>query len=270
MKTFYILSSIPEYFAPLLQFGVSKTAFQNQQARLVSLNLHDFGSGKHRAIDDRPYGGGDGMVLSAPTIERALAHLNSLTSPERQLKKIYLSAQGPIWNQQRAQQIAAQPQQDLLLLCGRYAGVDQRALEYFGFEELSIGSYILSGGELAAMVVIDSILRLLPHTLGNPRSATEDSYTLYPHWLEPPLFTRPEEWQHLKVPSVLLSGHHQHIKQWKKVAALWTTWNKRPELLPSSFNLSPVHQELQEWGQAGMPYPPPLTLLLAAEQIYPD
>lgn len=270
MKTFYVLSAIPEYLVPLPQFGVTKAAFHSGQARLVVLNLHDFGLGVHRAIDDRPYGGGDGMVLTAPTIERVMAHLQSIQTKERSIKKIYLSAQGPVWNQTLAQTLAANTQEDLILLCGRYGGIDQRALDYYGFEEISIGPYILSGGELAAMVIMDSILRLLPNTLGNKRSATEDSYSLYPHWLEPPLYTRPEEWQQLKVPAVLLSGHHEHIKQWKKVAALWTTWSKHPELLPSNLLTPELKAQLQHWTQAGMPYPPAQALLAVADRIYPS
>lgn len=236
----------------------------------MTINLHDFGTGIHRAIDDRPYGGGDGMVITAPTIEKAMTHVLAKKSKERTLKKIYLSAQGKTWNQSLAREIAVNEQEDLILLCGRYGGVDQRALDYYGFEEISIGPYILSGGELAAMVIIDSILRLLPNTLGNPRSATEDSYSLYPHWLEPPLFTRPEEWEQLKVPSVLLSGHHEHIKQWKKVAALWTTWSKHPELLPKELLTPELAKQLQNWAEAGMPHPPATNLLAIAKQVYPN
>lgn len=222
----HILCTAPRLLEPFQEVGVIKEAFRSHRVQWNTLNLFDFAEGKYGSIDDRPFGGGEGMVIKASVVERALD-----TIPDWEKKKrVYLSPQGKVWDQSMARSWIKTHSQ-IILLCGRYRGVDQRAIDHFGFEEISIGNYILSGGELAALVILDSIIRLLPGILGNPNSLEQDSFPpRSPFLLEAPVYTRPAVWKDLEVPEVLLSGNHEAIRKWKEQKSLEVTKIKRPDL----------------------------------------
>lgn len=222
---FHIITTIPQFFEPLKNWGVARRAFQQGLARLFLYNLRDFGFGIHRSIDDRPFGGGDGMVIRPDVLEACWDHIPI----EPQALKIFLTPQGQLWRQSLAQEWIQQHHQ-WVILCGRYSGVDQRFIQEQGFIEVSIGDYILSGAEPAAWVLLDTVWRLLPHTLGNPESRVFDSFSRDPHLLEGPVYTRPAQWKGHDVAPTLLSGHHENIKIWRFWAMLWWTQKKRPDL----------------------------------------
>ena len=211
------------------QQGITSRALEKELFKLQTWNPRDFTTDKHRTVDDRPYGGGPGMVMLAEPLEQALAAAKAAQVADgiARPKVIYLSPQGRCLNHAVVMELATEP--GLIFLAGRYEGVDERLLQREVDEELSIGDYVLSGGELAAMVVIDALVRQLPGALGDADSAVEDSFVNglldYPH------YTRPEVYAGLPVPPVLLSGHHEEIRKWRLQQALARTWMRRPELL---------------------------------------
>ena len=211
------------------QQGITSRALENGLFSLQAWNPRDFTTDKHRSVDDRPYGGGPGMVMLAEPLELTLKAAKAAQQADgiARPKVIYLSPQGRCLNHTVVMELAAEP--GLIFLAGRYEGVDERLLQREVDEELSIGDYVLSGGELAAMVVIDALVRQLPGALGDADSAVEDSFVNglldYPH------YTRPENYAGLPVPPVLLSGHHEEIRKWRLQQALARTWARRPELL---------------------------------------
>ncbi|MCS6838492.1 MAG: tRNA (guanosine(37)-N1)-methyltransferase TrmD [Bdellovibrionaceae bacterium] len=228
MKRFDIITCLPSYFHSVTHYGVTRVAFANQWANLVIHDLRQYGQGNHKAIDDRPFGGFDGMVLAADPIATALENIDGINEPDTVL--IYFSPQGERLNQRLLIKFY-QTFNRYILLCGRYAGVDQRVINYFGMKEISIGDYVLSGGELPAMVFIDGIVRLIPGTLGNQQSVSNDSFSgSEQHLLEPPLFTRPRKWRGQNVPDILISGNHKEINIWKRFVSLIITKLKRPDL----------------------------------------
>ena len=211
------------------QQGITSRALENRLFSLQAWNPRDFTTDKHRSVDDRPYGGGPGMVMLAEPLELTLKAAKAAQQADgiARPKVIYLSPQGRCLNHAVVMELATEP--GLIFLAGRYEGVDERLLQREVDEELSIGDYVLSGGELAAMVVIDALVRQLPGALGDADSAVEDSFVNglldYPH------YTRPENYAGLPVPPVLLSGHHEEIRKWRLQQALTRTWARRPELL---------------------------------------
>lgn len=226
MKRFDILTLFPEVVEHYLTTSILGTAQEKKLIEPHVWNIRDFTTDKHRTVDDTPYGGGAGMVMKVEPIDRTLQavkqDLQSITSP-LQPRIIVLSAKGEQLTQKKAQEYARLDQ--LTLICGRYEGVDQRVMDYLADEELSIGPYILAGGELAALVVIEAVARLLPGVLGNPASLEEESFvaphtTTYPlqptTYVEYPQYTKPEEYKGWKVPEVLLSGNHAEIKKWRE------------------------------------------------------
>lgn len=257
---FNVLTCFPDLVEYPLQFGLVGEGRKKNLWSLTTHNLRAYGKGNHSSIDDRPYGGGDGMVIQAPVLAQALKDIS--LSPEYSLLNpsaiYYLSPQGPRFTQQIAQSMLKQFNQ-VTLICGRYAGVDQRFLNHFSIQEISIGDYILSGGELAAQVVIDTIARLIPGVLGNAVSATEDSLSQSHTLLEPPLFTRPAIWEGQKVPDVLLSGDHARIQQWKQQISLLMTFIKRPDLfdpnLASQDRLSMIFNQLSSEDKVSLGIP---------------
>ncbi len=231
-----VISLFPEMFAAL-QHSIPGRA---QKAGLLALsywNPRDFTVDKHRMVDDRPYGGGPGMVMKVEpllqTIQAAKAVIGATSTV------IYLSPQGKPFDQTAAQQLATKDK--LILIAGRYEGIDERLLTLAIDEEWSIGDYVLSGGELPAMCMIDAITRLIPGALGAEESAQQDSFTA--GLLDCPHYTRPEELKGLKVPEVLLSGDHSAIKRWRLQQSLGKTWLKRPDLL-KKYLLNPEEQVL--------------------------
>lgn len=220
-----ILTIFPQMFQGPFQESLLRRAIEKG---LVTINLVDiraYSTDKHRTVDDYPYGGGPGMVMRPEPIFAACESLGPLEEPHR---IILLSPSGQLFNQAKARELAGL--KHLVLICGRYEGVDERVSLYLADEELSIGDYVLSGGELAAMVVVDAVVRLLPGVVGDAASLFEESFgeNLL---LEYPQFTRPREFRGYRVPEVLLSGHHEEIRRWRRKEALRRTLHRRPDLL---------------------------------------
>lgn len=239
---FQIISLFPQFFHAYLSEGVIHQAHKKGLFQWSLINPRDFTEDQHRSVDDRPFGGGDGMVMLPEIMEKALAVRKSHSGPV-----IYLSPQGEVLNEFKVQQLSKVS--DLTLICGRYGGIDQRFLNQYVDEEISIGDYVLSGGELAALVLIDAVVRKQPGSLGNDRSAESDSFA-QGQLLEHPLFTRPPIWNSMAVPEILRSGHHEKIKQWQQYMAKLITWKKRPDLLKLSdqekLDLSKFYQQLSD------------------------
>lgn len=220
-----VISLFPEMVENVGRFGVTGRAVQSGLLDLRVWNPRDYTTDVHRTVDDRPYGGGPGMVMKVAPLADAVN--DARASAGRSFRTIYLSPQGRPLTQRRAAELAQEP--GLVLVAGRYEGVDERFIDAEVDEEISIGDYVLSGGELAVMVVIDAVARLLPGVLGDAASAVEDSFVNglldYPH------YTRPEEVAGRRVPQVLLDGHHAEINRWRLQQSLGRTWERRPDLL---------------------------------------
>jgi tRNA (guanine37-N1)-methyltransferase len=227
---FHVLTIFPEFFQGPFEHGVIKRARDTGALEIRIHNLRDWTSDRHKTVDDRPFGGGEGMLLKPEPLFAAVEEIVGRASGLSRL--VLLSAQGRLFDQKVANDFSGL--QELLLICGRYEGVDERVAEHLADEELSIGNYVLSGGELAAAVVIDSVARLLPGVLGNESSAVFESFQDTGHagaLLDCPQYTRPAEFRGWKVPDVLLSGNHEEIRRWRQRAALEKTARLRPDLL---------------------------------------
>ncbi len=226
-----VLTIFPEFFREVFDFGIIRRA---RLAEIVEINIHDireFTTDKHRMTDDRPFGGGDGMVLKCEPIFRAIENLTGATGRENYpcgTKVVLLSPQGRVFKQGVAREFA-ETISHLILVCGRYEGVDERVNDALVNEEISIGDYVLSGGEPAAVVVVDAITRLLPNALGSETSAENDSFSS--GILDYPNYTRPAEFRGMPVPEVLLSGNHAEIEKWRREKALEKTQKIRKDLL---------------------------------------
>ena len=222
---FDVVTLFPEMVATIAEFGVVGRARRNGQVDVECENPRDHTSDVHRTVDDRPYGGGPGMVMKYEPLAGALAAARS-RAPEGS-PVVYLSPQGRMFDQATATRYAALP--GLILLAGRYEGVDERLIEAQVDEELSLGDFVLSGGEVAAMAVIDAVVRLLPDVLGDDESAAQDSFV--EGLLDCPHYTRPEEIDGRRTPEVLLSGDHAEIARWRLKQALGRTYERRPDLI---------------------------------------
>lgn len=220
---FDVISLFPEMFAAM-RHGVTGRAIERGQVTLALWNPRDYADDPHRTVDDRPYGGGPGMVMLVEPLRRAIADAKAAAPQSRVL---YLSPQGRRLDQRAVRELAAAA--GLVLLAGRYEGIDERLIAGRVDEEWSIGDYVLSGGELPAMVLMDAVIRLLPGVLGHADSAAQDSYAN--GLLDCPHYTRPEEIEGRAVPEVLLSGNHDSIRRWRLQQALGRTWLRRPDLL---------------------------------------
>jgi len=231
MLRFDIITIFPEFFTEVIDCGILRRA---RNAGLVEVTAHDlrqWTTDKHHVVDDRPFGGGDGMVLKPEPIFIAVEALTGASRKEDlpgNTRVVLLSAQGEAFSQPLAQDIS-QNTSHVVLLCGRYEGVDERVAEALVTDEVSIGDYVLSGGEPAAVVVVDAVVRLLPGALGSETSAINESFS--EGLLDHPQYTRPPEFRGMKVPEVLLSGNHAEIERWRKEAAIQKTKRKRPDLL---------------------------------------
>ncbi|MCK5718096.1 MAG: tRNA (guanosine(37)-N1)-methyltransferase TrmD [Thiomargarita sp.] len=232
-----IISVFPEMFDVLRCGGITARALNTELLRLSTWNPRDFTHNKHRCIDDRPYGGGPGMVMQVQPLRATIQA--AMTTMGHQTRVIYLSPQGRRLDQEGVRTLLHY--QSLLLVAGRYEGIDERLIEHDIDEEWSIGDYVLSGGELAAMVMIDVLTRQLPGALGHEASAAEDSF--YAGLLDYPHYTRPREIEGQHVPEVLFSGNHADIALWRHKQALGRTWCKHPELL-KKLNLTSKEQLL--------------------------
>ncbi len=212
-----ILTLFPEMFKGPLDASIVQRAQDKSVVKINIHNLRDWAVDKYKSVDDRPYGGGAGMIMRVDIIDKAIADIKSQLSSQN-LKVILLDAGGEKFSQKKAEELSRE--ENLLIICGHYEGVDHRVHEYLADEIISIGDYVLSGGEIPAMVIIDSVVRLMPEVLGNPESLKEESFSQISNNIEYPQYTRPEEYKGWKVPGVLLSGNHREIKEWKKVKKL--------------------------------------------------
>ncbi len=222
---FDIVTLFPELVDAVTASGIPQRAVTRGLLTVVTWNPRDYTSDRHRTVDDRPYGGGPGMVMKIQPLRDAIWAAKA-AAPE-QAKVVYLSPQGKSLTQAAVESFAREAR--LVLVCGRYEGIDERLIETEIDEEWSIGDYVLSGGELGAMVMVDAITRLLPGALGHEDSAAQDSFT--EGLLDCPHYTRPERFEGLDVPAVLLGGNHREIERWRRKQALGRTWLRRPELL---------------------------------------
>ena len=223
-----ILTSYPQMFPGSLGHSVIGNALDKKIFNLDIINLHDFGIDQRGSIDDDPFGGGPGMVIRPDVVEKAI---NSIAFKSENTSKVFLTPSGEKLTQNKLSTLSQFD--EILILCGRFEGVDQRAIEILGFQEISIGDYILSGGEIAAQVLVEGCIRLIPGVLGHPQSLLEESFSN--NLLEYPHYTRPRVWEDKKgnkhvVPDVLVSGHHEKIGSWRKDKAKEKTKNLRPDL----------------------------------------
>ncbi|MSP33513.1 MAG: tRNA (guanosine(37)-N1)-methyltransferase TrmD [Rickettsiales bacterium] len=225
MINFKILTLFPEMFPGPLAASVTGTALKNNLWSIEAINIRDYAKDERGTVDDIPYGGGAGMVLKADIVAEAIEK----NIDEKQVKIIYLSPRGKLLTQQIARELAQE--KEIILLCGRYEGVDQRVLDELEIEEISIGDYVLSGGEIAAYPFIDAVLRNINGVLGDENSLQEESFDIDgKELLEYPHYTRPASWRGREVPQVLISGHHKNIKSWRLEKAIELTKLKRDDL----------------------------------------
>lgn len=216
-----VLSIFPEAFPGVLGISLAGKGLENGAWRLDVVDIRDYARDKHRSVDDTPFGGGAGMVMRPDVVDAALESISAAPGP-----LYYLSPRGRLLDQALVRELAAG--EGVRLLCGRYEGIDQRVLEARGIEEVSVGDYVLSGGETAAMVLLDAVIRLLPGVMGNAESPDEESFEA--GLLEYPQYTRPAVWQGQEVPEVLQSGNHARIRDWRQARAQETTRLRRPDL----------------------------------------
>jgi len=224
---FHIVTIFPDFFDGPLRHGVVARAAETRLVEIRRYDLRNWTRDRHRTVDDRPFGGGEGMLLKPEPLFEAVESILPDRKPERH-RVVLLSAQGRKFDQQAARRLSRYP--EVLLICGRYEGVDERVAEHLADEETSIGDYVLSGGELAAAVVMDSVARLLPGVLGNQDSALKESFS-EEGLLDCPQYTRPADFRGWKAPEVLLGGNHEEIRKWRRRAAIEKTTKNRPDLL---------------------------------------
>ncbi len=232
-----VITLFPEMFSALSDYGVSGRAVRQGLLQLTCWNPRSYATDRHQTVDDRPFGGGPGMVMKIGPLEKALADARQAAGEAARV--IYLSPQGRRLDQSAVRELAGQG--SLILIAGRYEGIDERFIEAYVDEEWSIGDYVLSGGELPAMVLVDAVTRLLPGALGHAGSAEEDSFS--DGLLDCPHYTRPEVYAGKAVPEVLLGGNHEHIRRWRLQQALGRTWERRADLLDCR-SLSGEEQQL--------------------------
>lgn len=234
MVNIYLITLFPELMQHATEYGVLGRAIKQQQLTLSCFNPRDYAKDKHRTVDDRPYGGGPGMLMKVEPLYKAIMAARAaakIQAADKAVKVVYLSPQGQQLNQSLLVDTAA-ADEDLILIAGRYEGIDERIIESLVDEEWSIGDYVLSGGEYAALVVIDGITRLIPGVLGDDESALQDSFMQ--GLLDCPHYTRPEKVNEQSVPDVLLSGDHKAIQRWRLKQALGRTWLRRPDLIDAA------------------------------------
>jgi tRNA (guanine37-N1)-methyltransferase len=262
---FDIITIFPDFFSSILAHGVLKRALATNLLRVETHNLRDFAHDRHRTVDDRPFGGGEGMVLKPEPLAEVIESLQIAAKPDRNPAKetvVLLSAQGARFTQSTARELATLDR--IVLICGRYEGVDERVNQLFCDRELSIGDYVLSGGELAAAVILDATMRLIPGVLGNEASSAYESFgqpdASFPEnedgpprsthgsggLLDYPHYTRPAEFRGLVVPEVLSGGNHDQIRRWRREQALEKTWRNRPDLLESAELTREDHKFLEK------------------------
>ena len=241
---FEVFTLLPEVFSPYLESSILQRARQRGLIDVRVHNIRDYTHDKHHTTDDTPYGGGGGMVMKPEPVFDAIESVLGLASPQTQppvVPVILLTPQGRVFTQRVAEELARHDR--IALLCGRYEGVDERIREHLITDEISVGDYVLTGGELPALIIIDALSRLVPGVLGDPTGAEDDSHSM--GLLEYPHYTRPPEFRGWKVPDVLLSGDHGKVEKWRREQALLRTYNKRPDMLEKA-ELSEEDQKIVE------------------------
>lgn len=236
---FHIITAFPKLFDGPLSESIIKRAQDKNLVTITIYDLRDFTTDKHHQVDDYAYGGGPGMILKPEPIFRCLEYVLSTIKESESRQLIFLTPQGDRYHQQTAK--ALTETENIVLLCGHYKGVDERVREYWQMQEISIGDYVLTGGELPALVIVDSVVRLIPGVISDLDSATTDSF--YHELLDCPYYTRPEVFKGMAVPEVLLSGHHAEIEKWRKRKAIERTLARRKDLL-SAERLIELQDEL--------------------------
>jgi len=236
---FDVITIFPEFFNGPFDYGIMRRGRENGLIEIRVHDLRDFTSDRHRTVDDRPFGGGAGMVMKPEPLFRAV---EAVTNGEPDLSVLLLSPQGRLFDQPTAREYAEKPR--LVLICGRYEGVDERVAENLITDEVSIGDYVLSGGEIPAMVVVDAVTRLIPGALGCEQSAERESFAGglldYPH------YTRPAEYRGLKAPDVLMSGNHSEIERWRRHKAIEKTLRRRPDLIRGRILSDDERREIED------------------------
>ena len=237
MLQFDVITLFPKMFDALTESGITGRARERKAYQFLPWNPRDFATNNHRTVDDRPYGGGPGMVMMVEPLAKAIhaARQRQVSAGVKKPRVIHLSPQGRLLTHARVAELAAE--QGIVMLAGRYEGIDERLVSHVD-EELSIGDYVLSGGELAAMVVMDSVIRQLPGVLGDAESAVRDSFV--DGLLDYPHYSRPEVYEGKAVPPVLMSGNHAEIERWRLKQSLGRTWQRRPELLDKRITTRPL------------------------------
>ena len=239
---FVVLTIFPDMFDPFWKHGIIRRAVEQEKIFPSAIDIRDYAKDRHHVTDDRPYGGGSGMLMKPEPLAGAI---QAAVGVAPKAKKILLTPQGRVLNQEIAQELAAFD--GLILVCGRYEGVDERICHDLIDYELSIGDYVLTGGELAAMVIIEAVTRLLPGTLGGEDSAEKESFSN--GLLEHAHYTRPQHFENNEVPEILLSGNHKEIDRWRFESSLLRTFFKRPDLLKNRDLTSRESKVLQKWQQ---------------------
>ncbi len=225
-----VLTLFPEMFPGPLQQSLAGKALEKGLWQLNAMNIRDFALSKHKTVDDKPFGGGNGMVMRPDVLANALDVAIAAYPKNEKPRLIYPSPRGKVFTQAKSQELLEQ--QAVIIICGRYEGIDERVIEYYGIEEISLGDFILSGGEIAAMAMIDTCIRQVSGVLKEPLALAEESFGdgVFAGLLEYPHYTRPAEWRGLKVPEVLVSGHHAEIKEWRLKQAEAVTKERRKDL----------------------------------------
>jgi tRNA (guanine37-N1)-methyltransferase len=252
---FDVLTLFPEMLTGMFTTSILGKAQEKGIVQLQAINFRDFSGNKHNTVDDYPYGGGGGMVLKAEPIFNAVEHALSkegvgrfprqgVGQEERKPPRVVLMCpQGETYTQRKAEELSQE--EHIIIICGHYEGYDERIREFLVTDEISIGDYVLTGGEIGACAVIDSVVRLLPGALGNEQSSVTDSFST--GLLEYPHYTRPAEFRGWKVPDVLISGHHVNVAAWRREQSLYRTWSRRPDLLEGVELTSKERALLQRW-----------------------
>ncbi len=226
---FDLITIFPEFFRGPFEFGIIRRAVERRLIKIGIHDLRDFTHDKHQMVDDRPFGGGDGMVLKPEPLFRAIEWIRD-NAKAKKTATVFVTPQGRRFDQQMAQRFAELDQ--MILLCGRYEGIDQRVIDNLVTDEVSIGDYVLSGGELPAMVLVDAVVRLLPDALGSETSAVNESFTA--GLLDFPHYTRPAEYRGYQVPEVLQNGNHKQIAVWRRQKSIEKTLSARPDLIETA------------------------------------
>lgn len=221
-----VITPIPDVFTPFLESTIIRKSVVKKSLKLSIVDLREFGKGTYRQIDDTPYGGGGGMVMMAEPLKKSIVHAISLMENSNDLEIIFPSPTGEIWSQKSASEMIEKKR--LIIICGHYKGIDERIIKKYVTKEISVGNYVLSNGEVPAMVILDSLSRLIPGTLNNIDSALTDthSYGLLDH----PHYTKPKEFDNMIVPDILLSGNHKNIKKWRQMKRETRTEQRNPKL----------------------------------------